>query len=155
MPRTLPAIVIDELNSVSSGEVFLFLIEIDYGTGTHRLVNNNEDVIHNGNVFTAYPFQIVLAPEDGETLPTVQVSFDNVDRLLIDAVRSATTAPVVELKLVLASAPNVAEMVIPDLALRNVSYTANKLTGTLYVGDIMNQKFPADYVTPQQYGGLF
>ncbi len=144
-----------EINSLSSGEAFLALLTITHDGGTTQIVNNNETVVSNGRTFDPYGFDIILATQDGESLPTVQISVDNIDRALIDIIRQNQTAPEVLLEVVPASSPNVVEISIPDLALRGVDYTATTITGTLYVGDIMNQRFPADNMNPQEYQGLF
>ena len=155
MPRGLSKTALNEINALSTGEAFLFLMTIVHDSGTVRVVNNNEDVLSRGNIFTAYPFAIVLNADDEDTLPVIQLSIDNVDRLLVEAVRAAQTAPIVQLELILSSFPDIVEISIPDMALRNVSYNAITMTGTLYVGDILNQRYPEGSVTPQLYGGLF
>lgn len=155
MPRNLSENAVKEINALETGEAFLFLLTITHDSGVIRVVNNNEDVISNGQIFTAYAFEVTLASQDSDSPPLATISFDNVDRMLVDVIRSAAAAPMCNLDLVLSSAPNIIEMSVPDLALRDITYGADKISGTLYVGDILNQRYPADTMTPSSYGGLF
>jgi len=147
------------MNSLNTSEAFLFTIDLTYDDGggpvTYYVVNNNENVFRGSQEYTAYPFEIILDNDNTDTLPAVNLKIDNVDRFFMDAIRSAQSAITVDLNLVLSSEPSISEISISDLVLRELRYDVISIFGSLYVGDILNQKFPADTVNPNNYPGLF
>lgn len=164
MSRTLSSTAISSTQSTESGEVWLILMIIDHASLTTPLylVNNTEDVIvpaYLGDpeqTYTAYPFDVTFGQDTGETLPAVLLAFDNVDQLLIDTIRTISDSPDITIKLVLASQPEIVEIEISDLKLREIKYDAYTINGTLYADDILNQRWPKDNVTKAAgYLGLF
>jgi len=161
MSRDFNQASLEEMNSVSSGEAFLFLLQLDYINpitllpDVQHFVNNNVEVTANGQVYLPLAFNIVLNTEDGEKLPSVKLIMDNVDRELISEIRQLTAPPEVTLTLIAHSRPNEAEMVLTNLILRDVSYDAVQVSGELYTNDILNQRFPRDRYTPDNSPGLF
>jgi len=161
MSRQFSQASLNEINSVSSGEVFLFLLQMDYINPVNQqpevqyFVNNNQQVNAFGNQYLPLAFNVVLNTEDGEKLPTVALIMDNVDRELVGEIRSMQEPPSITLTLVPASRPGEAEMVLNEMVLRDVHYDAQQISGTLYVNDILNQRFPRDRYTPNNAPGLF
>lgn len=145
----LSSVAIQSAQALQTGEAWLMLLTIDHTdlTTPFYLVNNTESITSNSVEYIAYPFQIVLSNDDGEHLPKVQLSIDNVDRALVETIRSITDSPDVDIKLVLSSQPDTVELEITDLILREVEYDAFSITGTLYADDILNSRFPADTVS--------
>lgn len=161
MSRQFSQASLNEINAVSSGEAFIFLLQMDYlnpdtqAPETQYFVNNNQQVNTFGNQYLPLAFNIVLNTEDGEKLPTVALVMDNVDRELIGEIRRLQAPPEITLTLVPASRPNEAEMTLSAMVLRDVTYDAQQISGVLYVNDILNQRFPRDRYTPNNAPGLF
>lgn len=161
MSRDFTQASLNEMNAVNSGEAFLFLLQMDYINPvtvlpeTLYFVNNNVQVTAFNNQYLPLAFNIVLNTQDDSKLPTVGLVLDNVDRELVGEIRSLQEPPVITLTLVAASRPQTAEMVLTNLVLRDVSYDAQQISGTLYVNDILNQRFPRDRYTPTNAPGLF
>ena len=110
-------------------------------------MNNTESVIHETIEYIAYPFSVILAEDDGEKLPKVRLTIDNVDRALVETIRSISDSPSINIKLVLASQPNTVELEIDGLILREVEYDAFTITGTLYADDLLSSRFPRDTIS--------
>jgi hypothetical protein len=158
MARVLSTRAIQEAQALESGDVWLILLTLNHAglTAPVRVVNNNEEIISNGEKYLAYPFDITLATDDGEHLPQIQLTIDNVERTLVESIRSIAEPPEIDLVLVLASSPDNEEIKISGLTLREVSYDAFTISGTLMAEDILNQKYPADVVSlAAGYIGLF
>lgn len=158
MPRNLSSRARTAALSLESSEAWLVLLEIHHPTITtpFRVVRNTEAVTSKGVKYYAYPFDIVLGEDDGEHLPEVSLTIDNVDRALVETIRTLAESPTVILKLVLASQPDVVELEITGLVLREVEYDAYAITGRLYADDILSMRHPADLITPASgYRGLF
>ena len=119
----------------STNEAFLWLLTIS--TLKHapftgeiiRLVNNMVDVESRGNNFIAYPFNISLPVEDGSKALSLALTIDNVDQVLIEAIRGFLEPPVMKLELVLSSDFNAVEKSIDFLRLGNVEYDAMQMRG--------------------------
>lgn len=160
MSLSQPAI--ESAQSTETGVVWLILLKIDHDSLDEPffLVNNTETISFKYTDYLAYPFNIVLAPDDGESFPKVKLEIDNVDRALVETIRLISEPPVIEINLVLCSDASInideAELTITNLTLREVSYNSMSITGDLYADDILNSRYPADSITlAGGYNGMF
>lgn len=157
MPRQFTQQALREMNALQSGVAFFNLITIthvDLGTPI-RIVANNTDVISRANTYLAYPVQLSLPVDDGEALPSTTITVDNVDRLLMQSIRTLSSAPQFLIEMVLSSDPDIVELVIPDMFVRSADYNMQTVTLELGVEDLLNIEFPAHKFTPQYNPGLF
>jgi hypothetical protein len=148
---------VEAVVSQNTDEVFLFLLTLDHEDLEEpiRVVNNVENITSNGNVYTAFPFELILPQDDGDTLPQVIISLSNVDLSLVDEIRSLTGALTVTLEIVLASSPNTIEMSIDGMQTISIQYDAQKIEATCQVEDTLNLVFPNDAYLPFNFPGLF
>lgn len=156
MSRTLSSVAKQAMFGQETAEVFLLLLTIA-GTGitTLHFVNNYENVTSNGQVYTAFPFEIALPEDTEERPPRMRIKIDNVDRQIVQAVRSLTSPPTITLSVVLASQPNTVEASFPGFTLRNVRYDALVVEGELLAEDVLSEPYPAGSFTPTVFQGLF
>lgn len=156
MPRTLSATAVASLNAQETGEVWLVLLTISHPDlpTPIRVVNNNEDITSRGNLFQAFPFQIILPSEDPDTPPRAAIRIDNVDRSIIAVLRSISSAPSVTIEIILASQPNTVEIAYTSLALRNVRYDPAVIEGELFFEPLFDQPITAS-MTPSRFPGMF
>lgn len=156
MPRTLSATAVASLNAQETGEVWLVLLTISHPDlpTPIRVVNNNEDITSRGNVYQAFPFEIVLPGEDPDSPPRASIRIDNVDRSVIGLIRSISSAPSVTIEVILASQPNTVEIAYSSLALRNVRYDPSTIEGELFFEPLFNEPITAT-MTPSRFPGLF
>ncbi len=155
---TLSANAIQSAQALTTSDVWLLLMDISHDdlVSDLHLVNNTVAITHNSVEYVAYPFQVVLSNDDGEHLPKVNLTIDNVDRALVETIRSIADSPTIVIKLVLSDAPDDVELEITGLILREVEYDAFSITGTLYADDILNSRYPADRISlAAGYAGLF
>ena len=144
-------------NAVETGEIFLTLLEFTHselGTPLY-FVDNTVSITSNSIVYEPYPFRITLPEDTQGVLPEVGLTIDNVDRTLTEAIRGFNNPPNVTLKVILASAPDTIEMQIDNLKLRNISFNAFTVSGSLIIDSPMSRKFPASTYNPKQYPALF
>ena len=142
----------------SSNAAWFFLLTIttaDNPGEPIRLVNNNEPVVSNGLTYMPYPFSLTLPLDTGDKIPQITLTIDNVDQMLVDAIREMEIAPTVRVQLITSSFPDIVEKDLDFLKLRNVSYDAMSITGTLEVASIWARKFPSEHVDPTKYPALF
>ncbi len=157
MPRIFSNRALAALMAQHTNEAFILLLTLTYvPTGeVFRAALNTENVVSNGQVFTATYFDISL-PETGDKAPQgAQITIDNVDQRMIGLLRSITVPLQVMLQLVLGATPDVVEMEITDLVLREADWDASTITGTLSSEDPLNQAFPAHFYDPRSFQGIF
>lgn len=157
MPRVFTAAAVQAMLAQSTPEAFLALVTIAHPpTGdVFRVVMNTEAVVSRGNSFAPYAFKFSLPAESGEEVGQVAFEIDNTDLLLVDMLRRITSPAEFLIEIVLASAPDVVELAVADLVLREVSWDAVTIRGNLMLDDVLNQRFPKDVYDPIQYAGLY
>jgi hypothetical protein len=156
MARTLSQTAIRSQNAQQTDEVWLVLLTIEHNNMPEaiRVVNNTEDIVSRGLTYTAFPFDFELPNEDADNPATVRLRIDNVDRRVVQAVRSITSPPMVTIDVVLASSPNTVEMTLTGMTMREISYDATSVSGQLQFETIYSE--PVTYtMTPSRFPGLF
>lgn len=158
MPRSFTEYAVGDSFATETGNVWLILLEVNHTSlGTpHYLVNDTLEIESGGITYTPYPFEIILSDDDGERLPEVSLTIDNVHRDLVEIVRTMLEPPEITVKLVLSSDPDTVELTLSNLVLRNVDWDAYTLKGILYSDDILNQRYPEGTMSLSAgYLGLF
>lgn len=124
-------------------------------TFTYRVVCNTENITSRSNVYTACFFEFSLPDDNDEAPKGITVAIDNVELNFIKLLRTLTKPVHATLEIVLSSSPDVVEMTVSDLLLREIKWDAHTITGTLVSDDPLNQKFPADIYEPRTFIGMF
>lgn len=157
MSRELSNTFLQELFKQESGDPFLALFRLSHPSfaSTIYLVNNTENITSNGIEYVSFPVNLQLPADDGETVREVLVTLDNVSQLLIDELRTVTDAIDVEIDMVLASAPDLVEVSLGELKIKNIEYNALQIKGRLYMDDFLNTEISSEKYTPSIYAGIF
>ncbi|HMU54865.1 MAG TPA: DUF1833 family protein [Nitrospira sp.] len=158
--RTLSTLMLQVAHAQETGEVVLARTEISHPLildGPLRFVNNLTDVVASGQTFTAFPFQVTLPDDADEGVPKLRLVLDNVDRRIVQTIRSLppSPAPTVRVDLFLASQPTVLEASFTDLVLRQTSYDVLTVSGDLLVDEDDLEPYPQYTMTPAAFPGLF
>ena len=151
-PQNTPSV---NLSSTVTAWFFLLSITPASGTEVIHLVNNNEPVVSNDITYMPYPFHLTLPLDTGDKIPQITLTIDNVDQLLINAIRELELAPTIRVQLITSAFPDLVEKDLDFLKLRNVSYDAMSITGTLEVASVWARKFPSEHVDPTHFPALF
>lgn len=156
MPRNLSATAIASQNAENTSEIWLVLLTIDHDLLAQpiRLVNNNEAITSNGNQYIACAFDVDLPGEDAEGPISARLRVDNVDRVIVNTIRSINSPPQITLQVVLASDPDVVEVEYTGLILRSTDFDQFVVSGELRFEDIVVEPI-AETITPQHFRGLF
>lgn len=144
------------INAQFTDEVWLTLLTINAPEldAPLRFVNNNESLESRGEVYLAFPFDIEFPGQDEENPGEARLVIDNIDRSIVNFVRSISTPPSITIEVVLASSPDTVEAAFANMTLRNVSYDAKTVSGLLKFEDIVVE--PATYaMTPERFPGQF
>jgi len=153
--RTLSNTALAAMNAQQSGEVWLVLLTISNpGIETIRVVNNNEAIVSRGNTYLAFPFEIELPGQDPDSPSSARLRIDNIDKRIVEAVRSISTPPIITIEVVLASQPDTVEIGYTDLTLRAVEYDVNSVRGELTFESIFSEPVTLT-ITPNRFPGMF
>lgn len=141
----------------NTGEVFLFLLTFNHPSFSTPiyLVNNLENITSRGVEYQAFPLELILPSDDGESLPNIEITCQNASLELIDEVRSITGPMSLKMEFILASEPDVVEFSIQDMRVAQVQYDKDLLKMTATVDDLLNTSFPAHRYLPSNFAGLF
>lgn len=156
MPRNISPSAKRQINDVHSDAVFLWLLTLqNQDIAPIFVVNNNVDVTSNAQLFTAYPFALVLFDSDGDKMPTMKLAIDNVDRDFLELIIGTTSEISVRADLIEASQPDILEMTVDGMTLQHIQANDHQITGTLVIQNILNTRYPRDTMTRDQYAGLY
>jgi len=147
-----------KVNSTAANELPLQLLEIDHPSliTPARLVNDTQDITHNGSVFTALGFKLTLPDDLSQGTPRASLAVDNVGRELTDFIESSGGGKdaTVRIILVLRSDPNTIEWEI-TLSLNNVNMNMLEVSGELGFEDMLNRPASTVTYTPRVAPGIF
>ena len=156
MSKNLSNDLLKQMFASQSEDPFLLLLTLSHESfDTIYLVNNSEDIVSRGNTYLSFPMEIQFPVEDGETARQIQVQLDNVSLELITQIRTVSTPIQAKVEAVLASKPNIVEIAAGELELKQVSYNAIRIIGTLTYDDFLNVGLTSEKYEPQNFRGLF
>jgi len=138
-------------------QVFLPLVTITHPDLAEpiRVVRNTEDIVSRGQEFVALGFDLTLPDDSEDSVPAMKLEIDNVDRRIVEAIRTITSPAQVTTEVVLASQPDTVEAAFEGYTLRDTEYDALRVTGTLALEDVLNEPFPSGTFTPNLFPGMF
>lgn len=138
-------------------EVYLVLLTIDEASLSSpiRVVNNNEDITSNGNLFTAFPFKAELPNSKEGSATTAKLIIDNTSREIAEAIRTITSTATVLIQVIRAADPDTIEKTFAPFDLRNVKWNASEVSGDLFTENLDSEPFPAGEFTPAGFPAIF
>jgi hypothetical protein len=157
MSRNLSQRALNAIFSQETDEEFLMLLAISQAQLSENiyLVGHNENIWSGGIEYLAAGFRITLPQEREDRPPEVSLEIDNVDRVIVDAVRIATSSPSITLSVVLQTTPNRIEAGPFGLTLRSVTWDALVVSGRLSYEALLDEQYPSGTFTPTEFPGLF
>ena len=138
-------------------EVFLVLLTMSHDEFVQdfRFVNNMVDIYSRNMRFIAYAFEITLPDQVEDRPPRASIRVDNVDRRIIEGVRSVSSAIGIKIEVIMASAPDDPEITFSGFQLGSVEADAFTVNGELVLDDLTVEPYPAGAFTPAGFAGMF
>lgn len=156
MSQTLSAQAVREYFAQESGEATLDLLTLSHpDMDTVRLANNTVNVVSRGETFLAFPFTLRLPDDVADQISQGTLQISNIDRRLIEALRSIREPIAAQIELVLGSTPDVVEFGPVFFDLFPITYNAQTINATLAFENLISEPFPSESFTPQLFPGLF
>lgn len=144
MPRAVSSTTREQIQSPNMTKVALVLLTIDHPSlgSPIRVVNNNESITNSEGTFIATAFDFSPPTQEEGKNNSATLTIDNVDRVIVQTIRSLDSAPTVTAKIVMADTPDVTEVGPWEFELRNVNYDLQKVSGSLtyqtYMRDLVS-----------------
>lgn len=157
MRSTLSQNMLEAMNGQSTGEVILPLVKLTQSgwDSSICIVPNNESINHDGDEYLPLSFQINLPDEEVEGVPVLDWQADNVDRRLVEAMRTVNGAVQARIVWVLASSPEHIEVGPLEVEMRAAQYDAYTIKGKLGVEPILESQFGKLVMNPKNSPALF
>jgi len=157
MSRNISSITRQSLYSSESGDAFLILLTIDHMSMATpiRVSSDAVDTMSRGNNFISFPFDLTLPDDQDNAAPHARLVIDNIDRQIITAMRSISTAASVLIEIIRAADTDTVEAQFVDFKLTDISYDAQKIEGNLTIEDFTAEPFPAASFSPSLFPALF
>ena len=157
MSRSLSSTATQAVNNQETNEVFIILLEIDHSSLSEpvRLTSNNVDTVHLTNTYVACPFSIDLPADQENQISEVRLIIENVSRQLIPLIRTVSTPPTINVKIVLASDPDTIEASFLGYTLADINYNALAVQGRFSKENFLAEPYPSRLVLPSTFAGAF
>ncbi|MBU6475064.1 MAG: DUF1833 family protein [Alphaproteobacteria bacterium] len=157
MSRSLSSLAQQSLFASETSDAFLVLLTLSHPDLPQPITVTSDAVptVSNGTTFVPFPFDLALPNDLDAKSYRARLVIDNIDRQIVQAVRSVSTAPDMLIQIVRAAAPDTVEAQFIDFKLTNVVYDAYRIEGDLTVEDFTAEPYPAATFSPGLFPGLF
>ncbi len=157
MPRLASQTFKDAIFSQETSEVFILLLTIDHAdlADPIRVCSDSVSVISRGETFINFPFDLSLPIDSSEGPPRAQLTIDNVDRQIVQAIRSITSPATVLMEIVLSTDLETVEMSWPDFEMISAEYDFLKVSGELTIEQFISEPWPQGRFLPSNFPGVF
>lgn len=157
MSRTLSGNALAALFSQETDEAFFILITITHPDlpDPLRVCNDAVPIVSRGETFVNYVFEFTLPSDEDGSPPQAQISIDNVDKVIVDTLRSIATPATFLIEIIRSSDLDTVEVVYEGLSMRAVKGDVFKISGDLIIEDIAVEPYPYRIFSPAEFRGLF
>jgi len=145
------------ITAPQTDKVFLIMLEISSSELASPLyfVQNNESIVSNGNTYIAVNFSTSLPSEEDGTVQDTSIAISGINRQVIEAIRSIVDPPDVQMFVIRADVPDVIEVGPFNYKLRDATYNATTVTGSLKYETSLQNNISTIKVTNQTFPGVY
>ena len=157
MARSISLTAKQAINAPETSEAFIILLTIDHSdlAAPIRVSSDAVDTVSRGNSFVAFPFDLSLPDDTDDRPPRAKLKIDNVDRRIVQSIRTSSSSPSVLIEIVRGSDPDTVEAAFPDFQMRDIGYDALVVEGALTLEELTGEPYPARIFSPAAFPGLF
>ncbi|MDZ4382798.1 MAG: DUF1833 family protein [Parvibaculum sp.] len=150
MPRALSAPFRYSLERQETGEALIVFLTITHPALSEaiRVVSDGVDYVWNGLTYTGFPFEISLI-SDGDRPPSAQLSVQNVDRRIGEAVRDLASPP--RLRIDVLAASDFDESATPRVSATTGEPEAEYTAASLFLANVRGDAFLEAEITGWNY----
>ncbi len=138
-------------------ECFITLLRITHDelTDDIRVSSDGVNTTHDGDEYISCEFGVALPNDSDEAAPRSKLVIQNVDRTIVEAIRSVDSEVTVFMSVVLASDPDIVEIGPIEYTLKQADYDVLEVEGDIEGPNILGDPFPPNSFTPASHSGLF
>lgn len=156
MSRTLSTAALQAINAQETSDVFAVLLTIEVPDSTPiYLTDNSENIVSRSRTYVSFPFALELPSDENGQISEARLSIDNVSRYLVDEIRGITDPLQLTIEVVLVDSPDTIEYSAEDYTLRQITYDALTISGTLTQENYLSEPYPKDVMSASNFPGLF
>lgn len=156
MSRTMSAAAVRSLFAQESEVVWLQLLTISGpGTDTIRIVNNPEPIGSRGHLYEPFPFECSLPQDAAERESHAQLTISNVDRVVVERLRTMDTPLTAVLEFVTSLNPHEVECGPFEFEILGARADRNQVVAQLGYEPILTLPFPRGKYDPQRFPNIF
>lgn len=119
-----------------------------------RLVNNGENVVSQGEEYTAFPFVVTLPEDSSDAHPVISVTADNVSRELVQEIRKQTTPIEAVVYFALFDTPDTLEIELAG-EITSLRYTADVIETTISIEPTLERALIGKIMNPENTPGIY
>lgn len=146
------------LSQLGAPEAPFILMEINHAelASPIRVVNDNQSITSNGNLYVGYPFNFVMPSDYENQLPKAKISIDNVGRELMQWIETSNGAggATVKFSQIMRSRPNQIEWEI-SMSLFNVQVNQREISAELGFENLFAKPAISIQYRPENSAPLF
>jgi hypothetical protein len=155
--KVISATAKKEVQASQTGAAFITIVQIRHASLEKNYINNMVDVVYDGVTYEAFPFRFDPAKDAEGSNPESTISFPNIDRELIAALRSISDTVTVKVALI---------MIMPDgtaskeggwweFEMRNISYDMMSINAELAYSLNLDNNVSLIKYNNQTFPGLY
>lgn len=155
--RLLSPVFLEAIHAQESGAILVPIVELRHPLWAEpvRLVRDRKPLVHGGETFLAFPFDVVLPDDDDEGKAVLKWTADNVSRELISHLRVVRDKVRATIAWVLTSQPEVIEAGPFEVEITGITYDAARISGDMTIEPVLEEPFSRLKMTPRNAPALF
>lgn len=126
---------------------------------TQRIRETAEDIVYgtisNGDEYVFVGIDIALPSQSEDSPPETRITIDNIDPAIVEALRSISGSPEVDIAVVMYSSPDEIQVYYPSFTMPVATFDEMTVTGALTLDMMMNEPAPGDVMGPKYFPGQF
>lgn len=111
-------------------------------------------VASNGKQYEFAPIDVMLPEDVADGDPRASLGLDNIDRSLVETIRSIEEGATVQLDIILADDPDTIEIQFPALVMAQAEYDRETIVVDLTIDTLGSEPYPGDTFNPTYFPGL-
>lgn len=157
MSRSVSSNAMASMFASQTDQVYLYRVKIDHTDlgSPIRLVNNTVSITSESVVWSPANFRVTPPVEEDGTIKSASITLGNIDRVIVETIRSISSAPTVELSIIRAAEPDVIEAGPWEFSLRGVSYDVEKVSGELVPDNPLQRYASVKHYRNTTFPGLY
>jgi|GEM_PF-1195077 len=158
--RVLSPQALQSMLAENTGDVVVATLKIIHSDLNEdlRIVSNTENITFDGEEYEGLLFSASLPKDTDDEVPTVRISIDNVDPVIVQTIRSISSPPLMELGVLLIKTDGTMSMEYGPASFRMNQAEWDSLICEAHLGyeaDYLNEPAQADHYDPTTHPGLF